>query len=33
MDRLGGGAALEAADERALIERHWSTPPSEFKND
>jgi hypothetical protein len=27
MDRLGGGAALEAADERALIERHWSTPP------
>lgn len=27
MDRLGGGAALEAADERALIERHWSAPP------
>ena len=27
MDRLGGGAALEAADERALIERQWSTPP------
>jgi len=27
MDRLGGGAALEPADERALIERHWSTPP------
>lgn len=26
MDRLGGGAALEAAEERALIERHWSTP-------
>ena len=26
MDRLGGSAALEAADERALIERHWSTP-------
>lgn len=26
MDRLGGGAALEAADERALIEQHWSTP-------
>jgi hypothetical protein len=24
MDRLGGGAALEAAEERALIERHWS---------
>jgi hypothetical protein len=27
MDRLGGSAALEAADERALIEQHWSTPP------
>lgn len=27
MDRLGGGAALEAAEERALIEGHWSTPP------
>jgi hypothetical protein len=27
MDRLGGGAALEAADERALIEQHWPTPP------
>jgi hypothetical protein len=27
MDRLGGGAALEPADERALIEQHWSTPP------
>lgn len=27
MDRLGGGAALEDAEERALIERHWSTPP------
>jgi hypothetical protein len=27
MDRLGGGAALEAADERVLIERHWSAPP------
>jgi hypothetical protein len=27
MDRLGGGAALEAADVRALIERHWSMPP------
>lgn len=26
MDRLGGGAALEVAEERALIERHWSTP-------
>lgn len=26
MDRLGGGAALEPADERALIEQHWSTP-------
>jgi hypothetical protein len=26
MDRLGGGAALEVADERALIEQHWSTP-------
>jgi hypothetical protein len=26
MDRLGGSAALEAADERALIEQHWSTP-------
>jgi hypothetical protein len=25
MDRLGGGAALEAADERALIEQHWPT--------
>lgn len=24
MDRLGGGAALETAEERALIERHWS---------
>ena len=24
MDRLGGGAALEAAEERALIERRWS---------
>ena len=24
MDRLGGGAALEVAEERALIERHWS---------
>ncbi len=26
MDRLGGSAALESADERALIERHWSAP-------
>jgi hypothetical protein len=26
MDRLGGGAALEAAEERALIERQWSQP-------
>ena len=26
MDRLGGGAALEAAQERALIERRWSAP-------
>lgn len=26
MDRLGGGPALEAAEERALIERHWSAP-------
>ncbi len=26
MDRLGGGAALESAEERALIERHWSAP-------
>lgn len=26
MDRLGGGAALEAADERTLIDQHWSTP-------
>jgi hypothetical protein len=26
MDRLGGGAALEPADERALIEQHWSPP-------
>lgn len=24
IDRLGGGAPLEAAEERALIERHWS---------
>lgn len=24
MDRLGGSAALESAEERALIERHWS---------
>ena len=27
MDRLGGGPALEGAEERALIERHWSAPP------
>lgn len=27
MEWLGGGAALEGAEERALIERHWSTPP------
>ena len=27
MDLLDGGAALEPADERALIEQHWSTPP------
>jgi hypothetical protein len=26
MDRLGGGAALEGAEERALIERRWSAP-------
>ena len=26
MDRLGGGAALEAAEERALIEQHWPKP-------
>lgn len=26
MDRLGGSPALEAAEERELIERHWSTP-------
>jgi hypothetical protein len=26
IDRLGGGAPLEAAEERALIERHWSAP-------
>ena len=26
MDRLGGSAALESAEERALIERHWSAP-------
>ncbi len=26
MDRLGGGAALEDAEERALIERRWSAP-------
>ena len=26
MDRLGGGAALEGAEERALIERHWTAP-------
>lgn len=27
MDRLGGGPALEAAEEREIIERHWSAPP------
>lgn len=27
MDRLGGGPALEVAEERELIERHWSAPP------
>jgi hypothetical protein len=27
MDRLGGGPALEAAEERALIERHWEAEP------
>jgi hypothetical protein len=26
IDRVGGGAALEAAEERALIERHWVAP-------
>jgi hypothetical protein len=26
MDRLGGGTALEADEERALIERHWPAP-------
>lgn len=26
MDRLGGGAALESAEERTLIEQHWSVP-------
>ena len=26
IDRLGGGAPLELADEVALIERHWSAP-------
>jgi hypothetical protein len=26
MDRLGGGAAFEAAEERSLIEQHWSPP-------
>lgn len=27
MDRLGGGAALEGPEERALIERHWVAAP------
>ena len=27
MERFGGGAALEDAEERALIERHWSAAP------
>jgi hypothetical protein len=27
MDRLGGSPALEAAEEREIIERHWSAPP------
>lgn len=26
MDRLGGGAALEPAEERDLIEQHWIAP-------
>jgi hypothetical protein len=26
MDRLGGSPALEAAEERELIERHWAAP-------
>lgn len=26
IDRLGGSPALEVAEERELIERHWSTP-------
>jgi hypothetical protein len=26
IDRLGGSAALEAAEERALIEQHWKAP-------
>jgi hypothetical protein len=26
MDRLGGGAVLEGAEERELLERHWSAP-------
>jgi hypothetical protein len=27
MDRLGGSPALEVADERSLIEQHWSQEP------
>jgi anti-sigma factor RsiW len=27
MDRLGGSAALDAQQERALIDSHWSVPP------
>ena len=30
MDRLGGGAVLEVAEERALIERHWSARSDEM---
>lgn len=29
MDRLGGSAALEAAEERVLIEQHWTAMPQQ----